>query len=347
MRGRVVTMWILMTLVGAAAVAAQTGPCGRTLVVVTPADKAQEERFLPAPPQHVKDSIVRALPAVGAQLKKADGLKMEGASQQGLMQAWGTTNSAAGAGGRLRAGTVLGNWNIELRPETRDGVDGTNVRIVFKKPAVLGAAGNSSRGATQLMEEVDCLSRLLSRTDPSVEPRGGVGAPAASESRAVVLPEGTPLRLVLRERLFSGDFKGKKGDTPTQVVFEVADRVEIDGVVVIRKGALGVGHITQAKAAGHGGKGAAMVFEFDEVTAADGQTVGITGLTERREGVSFVVRTPELPPPTGWADVVGAGAAVGTSLIVQAFFKGTEVVIRAGTTFEVETRGRPAIRVDK
>lgn len=106
---RVLALWILMTIVVAAAVAAQTAPCGRTIVVVTAADKEQEERFLPAPPQHVKDSVVRALPAVGAQVKKVDGLKMEAESRKSLTYARGLTNSGAGVGGHSVTGRCMAN----------------------------------------------------------------------------------------------------------------------------------------------------------------------------------------------------------------------------------------------
>lgn len=208
--------------------------------------------------------------------------------------------------------------------------------------------GNSSRGATQLMEELDCLSGLLSQTDPRLEPRGGVGASEASESKAVVLPDKTPLGLVLREPLFSGDL-GKKAKG-SQVAFEVAEDVIVDGATVIRKGALDVGHLTESEAAGRAGKGAKLVFDFDKVAAADGQTVAVTGLSERRDGVSFRVQSDTSPPPKNLpasaSGAYAAGQAAG-GLLVMMMIKGFETVVRAGISFDVETKGAITIRTGR
>jgi hypothetical protein len=333
---------MLMAVLVAAAAAAQTGPCGRNIVVITGADKDHEERFIPAPPPHVKDSVVRALPAVGANLEKTDGLKLTARDNSGLLRAWQDINCLAGVKGSM-CGTAYGTYDIELRPDVRDGVAGTYVQISFRRPRMLGAAVNKGKAATVLIDEIGCVAETIGESDPTLRPPGPADKTEPTEGQAVVLPEGTPLKLTLREPLYSGNFKEKKGGTPSQVVFEVAEPVKIDGVVVIRKGALGVGHITQAKTAGRGGKGGILFFAFDKVTAADGQPVEIGGLSGGRAGGPVVIGSLG----GNAQSLLEAGVGVAASLIAQALVKGQEVVIRAGTTFEVETTGNPTIRGDR
>ncbi|RPI00507.1 MAG: hypothetical protein EHM71_17315, partial [Zetaproteobacteria bacterium] len=255
---RRVVAFVVLCILGAIPLKAQTAPCGRMIVAVTAADKQTEERFLPAPPEHVKASVIRALPAVGAKIKEDHGLTFSANAGQttGIFLSWFYFNERAGVKG-LTAGTAVGSYEVGLRPESREGAVGTLIKIVFQKRF---GVGFPSKGATQLMEEVSCLSQLISQADPVLSPRGLVGPSETAEGSTVTLPEGTPLKLVLRDPLYSGDLgKDAKG---SPLVFEVADDVSFGGISVVRKGALGTGRITEGEKARYRGREAKLSFEF-------------------------------------------------------------------------------------
>ena len=76
------------------------------------------------------------------------------------------------------------------------------------------------------MDEAVCLAKILSPSDPEKFPRGAAEKPGTGETREVTLPEGTPVKLLLRNFLYSRKI------TPDQpVVLEVAEDVVIDGFV--------------------------------------------------------------------------------------------------------------------
>jgi hypothetical protein len=329
MATRVIRLAVLCLLTVVPAVA-QTAPCGRTIVAVAKTDKAKEERFLPAPPEHVKACTLRALPAVAAHVDKDDGLVLKVVIARGDWLAWLDANRKAGVKG-LAAGTVAGSYAIELRPETRDGVAGTNVSIAFSKIKV-GSAGVSPNGATQLMEEIGCLTGLLSQSDPLTNPRGLASPSEPTDGRVFTLPEGTPLQVILRDPLSSKEIANKDAVNARQILLEVAADVRVDGVPVIGKGALGVGRFTaDAKAAGYAGQGADLRFVVESVTAVDGQLVPVTGAVQRQNPRN------QQPPP-------GQSPAFYTAAL---FVKGWETTVRAGTTADVAVSGTHSIRVGK
>lgn len=321
---RVVCLAVLCLLV-TMPVLAQTAPCGRTIVAVAKTDKPKEARFLPAPPEHVKACTLKALPAVAAHVEKDDGLVLKASiGRFGLWQTWMDTNRKAGVKG-LAAGTVVGSYAIELRPESRDGIAGTSVSIAFSKIKV-GGAGVSPNGATQLMEEIGCLAGLLSPSDPEATPRGTSVVPDGPEERTVTLPEGTPLKVVLHDPLYSKDLT--KDFRAKQIVFEVAADVSVEGVPVIRKGALGLGRFTEeTKTKGSYGRSADLQFVVDHVTAVDGQPVAVTGAVARQ-------RQSNVDP-----------AYYG--LLTGLFVKGVDTVVRAGTTVDVDVSGTHVVKVGK
>jgi hypothetical protein len=329
MAARVICLAVLCLLTVIPAVA-QTAPCGRTIVAVAKTDKAKEERFLPAPPEHVKACTLRALPAVAAHVDKDNGLVLKVVIGRGDWLAWLDANRKAGVKG-LAAGTVAGSYAIELRPETRDGIAGTSVSIAFSKIKV-GSAGVSPNGATQLMEEIGCLTGLLSQSDPLANPRGFASPSEPTDSRPLTLPEGTPLQVILRDPLSSKEIANKETAKAKQILFEVAADVCVDGVPVIRKGALGLGRFTaDAKAAGRAGRSADLRFVVDSVTAVDGQLVPVTGAVQRQNPRN------QQPPP-------GQSLEFRTAAL---FVTGWETIVRAGTTADVAVSERHSIKVGK
>ncbi len=230
----------------------------------------------------------------------------------------------------LYGGTgAMGTFKIEMKPDTDNGVAGTRIHIEFHKNAMKGRIGSSNQ-ATPLMEETACLARILSPWDPQQHPRGiaAEGEPAAAE-REIALPEGTQLKLLLREFLYSKKIKGKVNQP---IVFEVAEDVIIDGTTVIRRGALATGRFTDAKAARSYRRSAELAFVTETVTAADGQSVSIAGAAEKSRGArqeSVARKVVTFSPALGWLD------------------KGVETVIRAGTGYDAETRGEYKVKVGR
>lgn len=300
---------------------AQTPPCGRA--VVTAGGSASETRFIPAPPAHVKACVRKALLAVAAESVEETDTSIVARKNWRLSDERWQQNLAAGANKREAfPGTAVGTFQIELLPESQDDVKGTRVAIHFKKPRAF-AAGGSTELATPLMEEVACLVKILSPTDPRSAPAGPVNETTKPEHRSVTLPEGTPVKLVLTDILSSTEHPDDS------IVFEVSEDVPIDGAVVVRRGALGTGKILAAKASAHWNRGAALEFEIQSVTAADGQVIKVLGGKEKKFGGAS-------------GDVILGGGLLGGGLT-----KGQEIHIRAGTGYSVQTVGQYAVEVGK
>jgi len=191
---------------------AQTPPCGRA--VVTAGGSASETRFIPALPAHVKACVRKALLVVAAKpVEETDTSIVAHEDLRLWMELW-QQNMAAGVKKREASpGAQRGTLEIELVPESQDDVKGTRVAIHFKK-------GHGF--ATPLMEEVACLVKILSPTDPTSTPEGPVNEATKPERRSVTLPEGTPVKLVLTD-ILSSTSAAEHPDDP--IVFEVSEDV--------------------------------------------------------------------------------------------------------------------------
>jgi hypothetical protein len=337
---RVMASLAVLVSPAARTVEAETPPCGRALVVVSKDGKASEERFVAAPVEHVQASAVRALPAVGAKLEEKDGIVSTGGgvrlravsdiarfSDRTLYSLWKNTNKSAGVKG-IWGGTTVGKWVIELTSATAQGTPGTNVKISFDKKV-----GWSANGATPLIEEIACLSGLLSTSDPVADPRGVGQADEPGGAGELALPEGTPVKVVLREPLYSKDLGGK-GGPDLKLVFEVAADVAIDGVPVIRKGALALGKITDSKGPGSFGRSAELKFVVEQVIAVDGEPVVVRGAVETQR--SKDVSTAAVP------NYGAAGVLLGGLLS-----KGSDALVRAGTAYDVEVSAARTVKAGK
>jgi hypothetical protein len=94
-------------------------------------------------------------------------------------------------------------------------------------------------------------------------------APAASTS-APVLYEGTPIKLRLRNTLSSAN-----AITGQQIDFEVTEDVEVNGVVVIRKGAHAIGAVTEAEHKKWAGRAGKLLITLSNVRLVDGEKCAI------------------------------------------------------------------------
>ena len=140
------------------------------------------------------------------------------------------------------------------------------------------------------------------------------------------MPDATPLKALLRDPLYS---KKLKKDVAGQTVqFEVAEDVVVDSAVLIRRGALATGHFTDVEKTKMGGHHAEIAFVFDKVTAVDGQSIPVSGLSEEAKGGRHGDR---------WANVAQAGA-------FGFLAKGTDALIPAGTSYDLEVTCQHAVQ---
>ncbi|MGA3262772.1 MAG: hypothetical protein ABSC47_01865 [Terracidiphilus sp.] len=290
---------------------AQTAPCGRS-VLRTGGDRA-EDRFISAPFEQVKSSLIKALPAVDARLKKDNGSHIEAAIDGDLMEA--NQKGFGSEGMKVRSS---GTFHIDLAPETRDGVAGTRLQIRFSK-GFAGAAG-SGKYATPLADETVCLLTLLSASDPSANPRGPAPVSAQSNPHSVILKADTPVKVALLNYFYTKEIP--KNTPEVDITLEVVEDVIADGVVVIRKGALAKGKVSDLSKSKSYGRQASFNFVVESATAVDGQEVALNNAAVVRKGTS--------------GGAVAAGL-VGTGPILGAFMKGKESLARAGTTWELPT----------
>jgi hypothetical protein len=138
--------------------------------------------------------------------------------------------------------------------------------------------------------------------------------------------------------------KGLEKNSADQTVqFEVAEDVLVDGVALVRRGALATGHFTNIKKAKGYGRHAEVEFVCDAAIAVDGQSTSITGAGERT--------TPKGAMPTS---ICARGArtneTVSTAVLLPALgwlAKGADVLIRAGTSYDLEVSGQHAVQVGR
>ncbi len=318
----------LLLLAACAMLPAQTAPCGRNIVTV--GGSAKEERFLPAPAEHVKACLLRALPVVAAKLSKDKGLSVEAKTDRALYASLAQQHKEGGVGSfwsfeRSLNARPVGTFYVSMEPSSENSITGTRLRIEFQKSVMKSSLRATSQAATPLMEEVACLAQILTPGDPLKSPRGPATAAAPVEAKTVTVPEGVTVKLLLREFLYSREIKKQK--VPGPIPFEVAEDVKLDGATVIRKGALGIGQFVSAKAARRRGKSGELQFALEEVAAVDGQMLKLTGATDRSRGS----RRDGL-------------AIVG---LLDFHLKGIEALVRAGTGYEAQVATASQVQIGR
>lgn len=308
--------------IGLQSIHAQPGsaPCG--IDVIRAGSEHVEDRFIPSPPEHVKFALLRALPDVGWKVTKDEGLHLRGEKDAGLTQVLAQKNHDEGVKGRNSAVGALGKWTVDIHQETQAGVDGSQLHIEFHSNKIVGRAAGTATLAQPLGEETACLAKLLSGNDPVANPRGL--EPANTEtSQAATIPGGTPVTVLLRDPLYSKQINEKNG---VAVNFEVADDVAVDGMVLIRRGALATGHFADVEKTKGLGRHAQLSFTFDAVTAVDGQKIPVAVASETVKGG----RKSET------AEVLRFG-------VIGLFAHGSDALISAGTSYNLSISGEHAV----
>jgi hypothetical protein len=304
---------------------AETPPCG--IAIVETAGPNTDERFVVAPPEQVKAALLKALPALGGKVHKDEGYHIEAEPDMGLRQSIQQKNKDSGVRGKYAGLGALGKFTIDLREATQDGVKGALLHIEFHKNGFVGRLGGEGY-AQPLAEETACLTKLLSTNDPASNPRG-LEIRDAGPPHPVTLPDNTPLKVLLRDPLYSK--KLDKDNTGQNVNFEVAEDVVVDGSILVRRGALATGHLTNVQKTKKAGRHAEIEFAFDSVTTVDGQKIPVSAPNEQARGGRH-------------SQAMSNAEQVG---IFTLFVKGTDVFIRAGTTYDLEVAGPHTVQTGR
>ena len=123
----------------------------------------------------------------------------------------------------------------------------------------------------------------------------------------------------------------KKNMTGETVEFEAADDVYAAGMLVIAKGARGVGKIVKAEAAQNFGRDAKMEVSFDSVESLDMTTIPTVLGDKAKE------ETKSLAKAAG-AGVVGVILLGPIGVVGAAFVKGNNITVPAGTQLYIQTQ---------
>jgi hypothetical protein len=309
---------VLTLLLTTALGAAETPVCGQPQSKY--GDAGVEVRFIPAPLEHVRASVLRALPTLSARpTKEANGL-IEAKIDSSL------SGNAALADVRSTGVFTKGRFYIGTAPGKQAGVDGVILRI-----------DSSGIGAysTLMADEVVCLASLLSPVDPSSNPRGPTSVSPA-DKRAVSLPANTSFKVALRNFLYSKELQSNTADRKIgsgEPILEVIEDVLVDGVPVFRKGALVKARLTDVTAAGRAQRSGTLQLALMNATAVDGQEIAVTGGSQKEKGQYSAQAQTLRANQERSAYMTGGGAA---GLMYSLLSKGYEAVIPAGTTFEAQ-----------
>lgn len=298
----------------------QTPPCGVAVVQSSDGPKT-DERFLPAPPEVVKQDFLKVLPALGYIVRKNEGLHIE--AIQDIRRVQNLRQTSVDLGGRgIDAGIISGPVSADIREATQAGIQGAHLSITFKT----GFLGHKGSNAGSLAAETECLVKLLGTNDPSKNPRGDAMEKTNSPA-PIKVPEGAPLKVLLFAPVYSKDYKKNNIGQPIQ--FEVAQDVVVDSVIVFRRGALALGHLTDFKSAGAYGRHAALEFTFDTAVAVDGQQIPVTGEVQQIKGGHTAAKFE---------------AAAERQPVLGLLMKGADVLIRAGTEYDLQVSRESSIQ---
>ena len=92
--------------------------------------------------------------------------------------------------------------------------------------------------------------------------------PALAQNKDVVIPDGTELSVVTTETISS-----KTATEGDPITFKIDEDLKIDGVVVIAKGTIVKGTVSDAKKNGHFGKGGKLSIRIETTQTVDKQPI--------------------------------------------------------------------------
>ena len=166
---------------------------------------------------------------------------------------------------------------------------------------------------------------LLQLPLAAIQPAQPQQPAATSAANKFVLDDGTPIRLRLDRTLSSSD--AKTGDN---IDFEVLEEVKVGEVLVIPKGNIAIGTVTDAEHKKRMARGGKLDIEIDYVKLADGEKAALRAVKETKGGGHTGAMT---------------GAIVATSLVVWPaapfflFMHGKDTTIPKGTEITAYVNG--------
>ncbi len=104
-----------------------------------------------------------------------------------------------------------------------------------------------------------------------------VAAAFATQPATIKIPDSTPIRLTVMDRLNSAT-----SEVDDTVHFEVAEDVRVRGTVVIPRGSMASGHVVAVQHRKRMGQGGKLVFSVDFVRAPDGTDLSVRAQSERK-----------------------------------------------------------------
>jgi len=149
--------------------------------------------------------------------------------------------------------------------------------------------------------------------------------PSAQNKPSHVLEDGTPVRIRINRTISSAD--AKVGDN---VDFEVLDEIKVADVVVLPKGGLALGTVTEAQAKRRMGRGGKLNVNIDHLRLIDGEKVPLRAVKEGQGGGHVGAMT---------------GAIVATSIVffpaapLFLFMHGKDITIPKGTEIAAYVNG--------
>lgn len=109
--------------------------------------------------------------------------------------------------------------------------------------------------------------------------KGDVGVRAASTEGPLLLHDGTPLRLRLSSNLSSED-----ATTGQTITFELLDEVTVDSLIVIPRGAMATGTVTDAEPKKRMARGGKLDVSIEYVRLVDDEKVALRAVKETKGG---------------------------------------------------------------
>ena len=120
-----------------------------------------------------------------------------------------------------------------------------------------------------------CLRLILLGAILAPAPQGGwPQATRDQKASAVLLPDGTPIHLVLMD-----DLQGKQVQAKQDVHFKVREDLVVDSKLIVKTGAEAIGHVESISKSGLFGKSGKLVLQFDYVESVAGSKIPLRGGT--------------------------------------------------------------------
>ena len=104
-----------------------------------------------------------------------------------------------------------------------------------------------------------------------------VSAAFATQPASIKIPDSTPVKLLLDDRLNSAT-----SEVDDTVHFQVAEDVRVRGIIVIPRGSMASGHVVSVQSRQRMGKGGKLVFSVDFVRAPDGTDISVRAQSEHK-----------------------------------------------------------------